>query len=240
MGQCRFLVAGLRYLIRLILDFRSLCFHFSILLCIAVIVGTYEVRQASSSDAAAKLVLKILKNRANCETPLKTALACLQRKYRTFDGTCNNLCNITLGSAEQPLERLLPPDYEGPAGSQAPRSLGVDFKPLTDPRKVSVEALENNDTANINGTIVNFTHLTMTWGQFLDHDVTLTELPEGLDCGINNAPCNPIPGCVNIKIPNGLELLFNESVQCIPLSRSVRNAAGDQVSGVFNFFINVQ
>ncbi|CAH3160422.1 unnamed protein product [Porites lobata] len=68
----------------------------------------------------------------------------------------------------------------------------------------------------------------MTWGQFLGHDVTLTELPEGLDCGINNAPCNTIPGCVNIKIPNGLELLFNESVQCIPLSRSVRNAAGDQ------------
>ena len=118
--------------------------------------------------------------------------------------------------------------------------MGVDFKPLTDPRKVSVEALENNDTANINGTIVNFTHLTMTWGQFLDHDVTLTELPEGLDCGINNAPCNTIPGCVNIKIPNGLELLFNESVQCIPLARSVRNPAGDQVSGVFNFFINVQ
>ena len=239
MGKCRFLVAGLRYL-RSILDFRSLCFHFSILLCIAVIVGTYEVRQASSSDAAARLVLKILKNRANCETPLKTALACLQRKYRTFDGTCNNLCNITLGSAEQPLERLLPPDYEGPVGSQAPRSLGVDFKLLSNPRKISVEALENNDTANINGTIVNFTHLTMTWGQFLDHDVTLTELPEGLDCGINNAPCQPIPGCVNIKIPNGLELLFNESVQCIPLARSDRNPTGDQVSEVFNFFINVQ
>lgn len=201
----------------------------SILLCIAVIVGTYEVRQASSSDAAARLVLKLLKNRANCETPLKTALACLHRKYRTFDGTCNNLCNITLGSAEQPLERLLPPDYEGPAGSQAPRSLGVDFKPLTNPRKVSVEALENNDTANINGTIVDFTHLTMTWGQFLDHDVTLTELPE-LDCGINNAPCRPIPGCVNIKIPNGLELLFNESVQCIPLARSLRNPAGNQIN----------
>ena len=237
MGNCRILVAGLRCQ-RVILDFRSLCFHFSILLCIAVIVGTYEVRQTLSSDAAAKLVLKILKNRANCETPLKTALACLQRKYRTFDGTCNNLCNITLGSAEQPLERLLPPDYEG--SNQAPRSLGVDFKPLSNPRKVSFEALENNDTANINGTIVNFTHLTMTWGQFLDHDVTLTELPEGLDCGINNAPCQPIPECVNIKIPNGLELLFNESVQCIPLSRSVRNPNGNQVSEVFNFFINVQ
>ena len=238
MGECR-CSAGLRYL-RSILDFRSLCFHFSILLCIAVIVGIYEVRQVSSSDEAAKLVLKILKNRANCETPLKTALACLQRKYRTFDGTCNNLCNITLGSAEQPLERLLPPDYEGPAGSQAPRSLGVDFKPLSNPRKISVEALENNDTANINGTIVNFTHVTMTWGQFMDHDCTLTELPEGLDCGINNAQCQPIPECVNIKIPNGAELLFNETVECIPLQRSVRNPNGDQVSRVLNFFINVQ
>ena len=154
-----------------------------------MIVSTYEVRQALSSAAAANQTLDILKMRENCESPLKAAFACLSRKYRTFDGTCNNLCNITQGSAERPLVRLVPSDYEGPPGSTAPRSLGVDFKLLANPRKVSAETLENNDTANINGTIVNFTHLTMTWGQFLDHDVTLTELPEDLDCGINNAPC---------------------------------------------------
>ena len=205
-----------------------------------MIVSTYEVRQALSSTAAAAAAaaqtLDILKMRENCENPLKAALACLSRKYRTFDGTCNNLCNITRGSAERPLVRLVPSDYEG---IDAPRSLGVNFKPLTNCRKVSFQTLKNNDTANSNDNAVNFTHLTMTWGQFLDHDVTLTELTPNVDCGVNNAPCQPIPDCVNIKIPNGEELLFNQSAQCIPLPRSFRNNDSDQVSRVFFFFLSI-
>ena len=177
--------------------------------------------------------------RENCESPLKAAFACLSRKYRTFDGTCNNLCNITQGSAERPLVRLVPSDYEGPPGSTAPRSLGVDFKPLTNCRKVSFQTLRNNDTANRDDKAVNFTHLTMTWGQFIDHDVTLTELTPNTECGINNAPCEQIPNCTNIKIPNGEELLFNQSAQCIPLIRSFLNNNGDQVSRVFFFFLSI-
>ena len=178
--------------------------------------------------------------RENCESPLKAAFACLSSKYRTFDGTCNNLCNITQGSAERPLVRLVPSDYEGPPGSTAPRSLGVDFKPLTNCRKVSFQTLRNNDTANSNDNAVNFTHLTMTWGQFIDHDVTLTELTPNVDCGVNNEPCQQIPDCVNIKIPNGEELLFNQSAQCIPLPRSLRDGEGNQVSSKNILLLHVQ
>ena len=205
-----------------------------------MIVSTYEVRQALSSAAAASQTLDILKMRENCESPLKAAFACLSSKYRTFDGTCNNLCNITQGSAERPLVRLVPSDYEGPPGSTAPRSLGVDFKPLTNCRKVSFQTLRNNDTANSNDNAVNFTHLTMTWGQFIDHDVTLTELTPNVDCGVNNEPCQQIPDCVNIKIPNGEELLFNQSAQCIPLPRSLRDGEGNQVSSKNILLLHVQ
>ena len=55
----------------------------------------------------------------------------------------------------------------------------------------------------------------------------------------NNAPCEQIPNCTNIKIPNGEELLFNQSAQCIPLIRSFLNNNGDQVSRVFFFFLSI-
>lgn len=36
---------------------------------------------------------------------------CLQTKYRSYDGSCNNLNNATLGTANSPFQRLLPPNY---------------------------------------------------------------------------------------------------------------------------------
>jgi peroxidase len=37
---------------------------------------------------------------------------CYHRKYRTLDGTCNNLQNPTWGSSVTGFKRLLPPIYE--------------------------------------------------------------------------------------------------------------------------------
>ena len=37
---------------------------------------------------------------------------CLLNKYRTFDGTCNNLQQPSWGSALSPLERLAPAEYD--------------------------------------------------------------------------------------------------------------------------------
>ncbi len=38
--------------------------------------------------------------------------ACVPIKYRSFDGTCNNLRQPSWGSALSPLERLAPPEYD--------------------------------------------------------------------------------------------------------------------------------
>ena len=70
----------------------------------------------------------------------------------------------------------------------------------------------------------------MTWGQFLDHDLTLTRLVPGIECGVNNAPCEDQEGCTNIDILEGDELLNNKSARCIPLRRAKQNNEGEQVS----------
>jgi len=86
-----------------------------------------------------------------------------------------------------------------------------------------------NNTTNIIGRSPAFTHLTITWGQFLDYDVTLTEMEE-VDCGSNqHEPCPQRPGCIGIDILPGQELRFNQSVRCINIRRSARDGNGDQV-----------
>ena len=203
---------------------------FSFLLGILLIVGKYQVRQALSPVAGRDLLETL--SLPNCDNFYKR-LICAQRKYRTFDGTCNNLCKVTRGAIYRPLRRLEtlaePTDYE--PGFEPRRVAANPNRNLTNARQVSVNVFEANN-ANINNTPPAFTHLTMTWGQFLDHDITLTEMEE-VDCGSNqHEPCPQTPGCIGIDILPGQELRFNQTVHCINLRRSSRDGNGDQVSEI--------
>ena len=62
-------------------------------------------------------------------------------KYRSYDGTCNNLVNPLIGAANVPYVRLLPPAYQD--GVNSPRSLSVSGQPLPNPRTISLSKLEN-------------------------------------------------------------------------------------------------
>lgn len=163
-----------------------------------------------------------------CEpVTLDIQLSCFMRRYRTFDGSCNNLCNVTRGSALRPFSRLLPSAYQD--GKHAPRSLGSNNQPLPNARNVS-KIVFVSSTSNDDNTTTNFTHVTMTWGQFLDHDITLTQQNETVECGNNSLPCRgPEEGCIGIDILQGNELRDNRSALCMPLRRSaIKN--GEQVS----------
>ena len=87
------------------------------------------------------------------------------RKYRTADGTCNNLYNPHWGKAAGCFSRLLPPDYAD--GLQAPR-VSVTGAPLPNPRILS--AVLHRDL-NYPAT---YTHFTMQYGQFFAHDIAFT------------------------------------------------------------------
>lgn len=200
---------------------------FSFLLGILVIIGVHEVRQVSSSS---RDLLETLRLPENCDG-LNDRTACALMPYRTFDGRCNNLCNITRGAIFHPLQRLEtlaePTAYDGPGFK--PRSRSVSGKPLPNARAVSRRVFESNSTQNINNSAPDFTHLTMTWGQFLDHDITLTEVEEA-ECGTNDEVCPIRPECISINILPGDELEVNPNFKCIPTPRSFRDRNGEQVS----------
>ena len=89
-----------------------------------------------------------------------------QTKYRSIDGTGNNLTNTEWGSAGIPLFRDIPAEY-GP--SDPKNALGGANRPsarhISNALSDEVEDIQN--ARNLSG-------LTYIWGQFLDHDITLT------------------------------------------------------------------
>ena len=207
-------------------------FH-SFLFTIYLIVSTSEARGNMSSEDAARQTVEVLLR--GDSVSLKTRLACSSSPYRTFDGSCNNLNNPTLGMANTPLIRLpglkSPTAYEG--NNFAPRRLSKSGNnvPLLNARKVSVKVfVAGEGSSRLKQPTRRGTHLVMTWGQFLDHDVTLTALTEHVDCGTNDAPCPNKADCIGIDVDRSVSLNGNQSVKCIPLRRSARDPQGEQVS----------
>ena len=197
-----------------------------------LVIGWYETPQAQVSSSG-QLLLDTL-SLTNCEVSLAKRLLCLKHgKYRTFDGTCNNLCNITTGAAFTPHQRFVPPAYEPdfqPRQFSTLQFTGGPF-PLPNARQVSKKVFSSSEVQ------ADFTHMVMTWGQFLDHDVTLTEFTVGVDpqtdCGVSQNACPSLfekPDCFGVNITSGNNLLGDPSAKCTPLARSERNGNGEQVS----------
>lgn len=203
-----------------------------------LVIGWYETPQAQVSSSG-QLLLDTL-SLTNCEVSLAKRLLCLKHgKYRTFDGTCNNLCNITTGATFTPHRRLLPdayePDFQPRQFSTFQAASGERF-PLPNARQASKKVFDSV------GAQADFTHLVMTWGQFLDHDLTLTEFTVGVDpqndCGGSQDACPSLfdkPDCFGVNITSGNNLLSDPSAKCTPLSRSERDDNGNQVNEITSY-----
>ncbi|XP_067143854.1 peroxidase-like [Centruroides vittatus] len=146
---------------------------------------------------------------------------CPSSKYRTSDGSCNNLNNLSWGKSFTPFQRFLPPKYFD--GIDAPR-IAADGGPLPSARDVSDAANPDKDVPN-----AIFTLIIMQWAQFVDHDITLTAITknkdnEGILCCDPKIQRNPKllhPACFPIAISKNDRFYskFNES--CMEFVRSL-------------------
>uniref|UniRef100_A0A4W3HGG3 Peroxidasin n=1 Tax=Callorhinchus milii TaxID=7868 RepID=A0A4W3HGG3_CALMI len=128
---------------------------------------------------------------------------CFHQKYRTHDGTCNNLQHPMWGASLTAFERLLKSVYEN--GFNLPRGINpnrfYNGFPLPLPRLVST-SLIGTETITPDDQ---FTHMLMQWGQFVDHDMDLTvaalslsRFSDGQHC---SSVCTNDPPCFPITIP---------------------------------------
>lgn len=114
---------------------------------------------------------KLLMNdpRPNVSSSLSTAAPVTHQRFRTFDGTINNIRNIATarwGAADIPFFKELPAAY----GFADPKNaMGGEFRPTA--RKISNILIDEPVTRF---TTKKLSTLVYQWGQFLDHEMTLT------------------------------------------------------------------
>ncbi|XP_037074559.1 eosinophil peroxidase-like [Pollicipes pollicipes] len=119
--------------------------------------------------------------------------------YRTYSGYCNNLNNPNYGKSVMPQSRLLPAKYDD--GVSRPRERSVTGQSLPSPRRISTEL--HNDVSSPHSR---YTMFLMQFGQFLDHDVTLTPIHKAsggsiLNCRDCDSANRVHPECWPIEVP---------------------------------------
>jgi len=142
---------------------------------------------------------------------------CQPGKYRRYDGLCNNLKHPTWGAVQSSFARLLKPVYSDAISD--PR-VGHHGSTLPPPRIVSRTIHPDEGYHDHAATI-----LLISWGQFMDHDLTLTATP--LDPVTRNEPeecCHRAPNarnpyCLEISIPHDDPFYGVYGVRCIDFVR---------------------
>ncbi|EAT42428.1 AAEL006014-PA [Aedes aegypti] len=90
---------------------------------------------------------------------------CNKSRYRTLDGSCNNLQNPTWGTPNRPYGRLLTPKYGD--GVSTPTT-SVTGQELPNSRLISLVVFGDEDVPDPQFTLAN-----MQWGQIMTHDMSL-------------------------------------------------------------------
>lgn len=108
---------------------------------------------------------KILHNSLPKQCQLPDINCDVNSKYRSVDGTCNNVERPHLGATYLPNARLLPPVYYG--DMDEPRG-GLDGAGLPQVRNLTL-AIHSGDGSSFDSMV---THMVAQFGQFLDHDIT--------------------------------------------------------------------
>ena len=164
----------------------------------------------------------------NCHTPTIN-------KYRTIDGTCNNLRRPLLGASDTAFRRLLSAVYEDgvsqPVGLQQQLKGRVFDPPWPSARYLSGQIVIIEDEINSK----TLTHMHMQWGQFLDHDIDLLGMFD-VNCTEVN---NDIRFCFPMKVQHH-DRDFGESsinkAKDLPLTRSLPVCLSNHKYDYYNYY----
>ncbi|XP_074144108.1 peroxidasin homolog isoform X2 [Sminthopsis crassicaudata] len=172
------------------------------------------------NDLVSPQYLSLIANLSGCTAHRRVnncSDMCFHQKYRTHDGTCNNLQHPMWGASLTAFERLLKSVYENgfnlPRGINPNRLYNGHLLPM--PRLVSTTLIGTESITPDE----HFTHMTMQWGQFLDHDLDSTvvalsqaRFSDGQHC---SSVCTNDPPCFSIMVPpndhrvrNGARCMF--------------------------------
>ncbi|XP_077526337.1 salivary peroxidase/catechol oxidase-like isoform X2 [Haemaphysalis longicornis] len=147
-------------------------------------------------------------------------------RYRTADGSCNNFDQPWRGSTFSTLVRLLPARYAD--GISRPR-IATSGSPLPSGRQIS-QALSGRAASPEEPRA---TLMLMQWGQFVDHDVSLTTLSVSRS-GFPPKCCRPLmspedvhPECLAIPVSWRDNFYRKFGSTCLEFSRSAPAAKRD-------------
>ncbi|CAG7820997.1 unnamed protein product [Allacma fusca] len=141
--------------------------------------------------------MDIRQSSLNSECPLKVDFPCQPRKYRAYNGYCNNVQHPHWGSANMRYLRYLMPHYAD--GVSTPRKAD-DGENLPSARFVSISIHKDSDKPHAHLMI-----LTAAWAEFVSHDLVHTSQTAGYKgsfikcCGVS--PPYIHPECFPISIP---------------------------------------
>ena len=103
---------------------------------------------------------------------LKLKCATADKRFRTLDGSCNNLANPWLGKANTIYKRYMSLSYQDNKLGLA-RTKGINNKPLRNARTISRVVCTETPNSPLHRFVTN---MVTVYGQFIAHDVTgLTE-----------------------------------------------------------------
>lgn len=128
------------------------------------------INELQSVDAS-----PLLQEWVHCREEKVNSHCSVASKFRSLDGSCNNVAKPKQGASLQPFRRILPPVYDD--GYSSPRTRSVaERQALPSAREVSRRFTDSAAPVAIENKL---SMLFLTWGQFLDHDMTNTGSTKG-------------------------------------------------------------
>uniref|UniRef100_A0A2M4ABL8 Putative peroxidase n=1 Tax=Anopheles triannulatus TaxID=58253 RepID=A0A2M4ABL8_9DIPT len=136
-------------------------------------------------------------------------------RYRTFDGTCNNLQNPSWGAANTAYGRLIAADYGDGVKSPRKATNGAD---LPSARIVSNKLFSDANVLDPAYTLIN-----MQFGQIVAHDMGFTSgAVDTLPCCGGGQPApNPDRRCLPIPVPSDDPVMGSAGIKCLDFLRTI-------------------